>query len=95
MDNRDKYDGLSDRQAELANAAGENAVISRPKCACYVRRLDQETSFQLRWGAHAETCPAYRRSLDPVDYANDELTRSHLQAYVLGGDIRPVKPWSN
>jgi hypothetical protein len=45
-------------------------------CTCYVAELDAETQFGLRWGAHALECPRYRRSLDPVDDANDQDYRA-------------------
>lgn len=43
----------------------------RLHCTCYVRRLDAETVFALRRGAHATTCPCYRPSVDPVDRDED------------------------
>ena len=45
-------------------------------CTCYVAELDAETQFGLRWGAHGLECPRYRRSLDPVDDANDQDYRA-------------------
>jgi hypothetical protein len=45
-------------------------------CTCYVADLDAETQFCLRWGAHGFECPRYRRSLDPVDDANDQDYRA-------------------
>ena len=45
-------------------------------CTCYVADLDAETQFGLRWGAHGLECPRYRRSLDPVDDANDQEFRA-------------------
>lgn len=65
-------------------------------CRCYVKRLDAEAQFMLRWGAHDLSCPAYRRSGDSVDALHDELTREHLQpkhdaAFKKHG---PCKEWS-
>ena len=48
-------------------------------CDCYVRHLDHETRFGLHYGAHNLACPAYRRSLDPVDRANDAEFREHAE----------------
>ena len=45
-------------------------------CTCYVADLDAEAQFGLRWGAHGLECPRYRRSLDPVDDANDQEFRA-------------------
>ena len=45
-------------------------------CTCYVAELDAETQFGLRWGAHGLECPRYRRSLDPVDDADDQDYRA-------------------
>ena len=44
-------------------------------CDCYVQRLDEETRFSLHLGAHSLKCPVYVKSLDPVDFANDEDMR--------------------
>jgi len=51
-------------------------------CRCYVAALDYLTRFGLRRGAHAQDCPIYRPSRDPVDAAQDQKTRTH---YTLGG----------
>ena len=53
-----------------------------PSCRCYAAALDQLTRFGLRRGAHALDCPVYRPSLDPVDAAQDQKTRTH---YTIGG----------
>jgi hypothetical protein len=45
-------------------------------CTCYVSKLDEETRFGLRYGAHNQRCPSYAESLDPVDYAEDEEYRA-------------------
>jgi hypothetical protein len=37
------------------------------RCKCYVRYLDAETRFVLRYGAHNPDCPQYRESGDQVD----------------------------
>ena len=54
-------------------------MIGEPQspCRCYVYELDKLTQFGLRRGAHALECPVYRPSLDPVDAANDQETRTH------------------
>ena len=51
-------------------------------CRCYAAALDPEDRFGLRRGAHALDCPIYRPSLDPVDAAQDQKTRTH---YTIGG----------
>ena len=52
------------------------------KCQSYAAALDYLTRFGLRRGAHALDCPVYRPSLDPVDAAQDQETRTH---YTIGG----------
>lgn len=55
----------------------EAVPASEPNgCTCYVADLDAEAQFCLRWGAHGLECPRYRRSLDPVDDANDQDYRA-------------------
>lgn len=46
------------------------------RCACYVRELDAEARFSLRYGAHSQDCPTYRASQDPVDRRADEAFRA-------------------
>lgn len=68
-----------------ANARADETPVPGGRlasCACYVKQLDPEAQMTLRWGAHAETCPTYRPSGDPVDAANDEATRRELQGAV-------------
>lgn len=53
--------------------------MSNPSlCRCYVQLLPRHHQFQLRWGAHALDCPAYRPSLDPVDDEKDTEVRRVL-----------------
>ena len=49
-------------------------------CTCPARRLPAEVQFGMRFGAHALTCPAYRRSRDPLDADHDAQTRHGLDA---------------
>lgn len=49
--------------------------MSLALCRCYVRSLPEQYQFELRWGAHALDCPAYRPSADPVDNAKDAEVR--------------------
>ena len=48
-------------------------------CACYVRHLDAEAQFCLRYGAHNPSCPMYRVSLDPVDRRADDDYRARVE----------------
>jgi len=52
------------------------------RCTCYVQGLPSETRFALRRGAHAETCPIYRRSVDPLDAVHDAAFRNRVLAWV-------------
>ena len=45
-------------------------------CNCYVSKLDSETQFCLRYGAHSLSCPVYRKSADPVDNKGDRMYRA-------------------
>ena len=47
-------------------------------CNCYVSILTEEQRFCLRSGSHADSCPVYRESLDPVDRLHDLEARFHL-----------------
>jgi hypothetical protein len=53
---------------------------SKRVCNCYVVGLDAITQYELRWGAHAETCPAYRPSADPVNNQRDSEIRAHYSS---------------
>ena len=44
-------------------------------CRCWVRSLSAMKAYGIRWGAHDLQCPAYQRSKDPVDHANDSVLR--------------------
>lgn len=48
-------------------------------CTCYVRRLNAQQQWELRYGAHAVECPVYRPSRDPVDEANDIEARAFFR----------------
>ena len=48
-------------------------------CNCWVRKLSKERVFGIRFGAHNPICPAYQRSRDPVDDANDVELRQRMQ----------------
>ena len=63
-------------------------------CNCYVRYLDDETRFCLHYGAHEETCPVYRPSLDPVDRAHDEEFRATALARRRGDGPDTAKQFS-
>ena len=52
-------------------------------CTCYVSKLDEETRFGLRYGAHNKQCPIYAESLDPVDYAEDEEYRASHEPWKI------------
>ena len=47
-------------------------------CNCYVSTLTEEQRFCLRSGSHADSCPVYHESLDPVDRMHDAEARFHL-----------------
>ena len=49
------------------------------RCECYVRELAPSEAFELRLGAHALDCPAYRTSLDTFDREADAMYRERLQ----------------
>lgn len=58
----------------LTDRVGTGALClkgSTMKCTCYASKLDDETRFTLRYGAHNPRCPAYRESGDPVDNMHD------------------------
>jgi hypothetical protein len=44
-------------------------------CTCYVKALEVEVQFGLRYGAHGLDCIKYHESLDPVERLEDELSR--------------------
>lgn len=60
-------------------------MVSRlDSCRCYVKRLPDHFQMQLRWGAHALDCPAYHRSADIVDDAQDCEVRAKLLEREMG-----------
>ncbi len=64
-----------------------NAPLHNLACQCYVRGLEPEERFALRWGAHERFCPLFHESGDPVDRAADNETRAHyLQTRDAFGD---------
>jgi hypothetical protein len=48
-------------------------------CNCYVNTLSEHDQFVLRWGAHALSCPIYRKSKDPIDQMKDKVIRAHYE----------------
>ena len=46
-------------------------------CTCYVAHLSEFRRFVIRYGAHAQDCPVYKVSRDPVDQVQDDYTRLH------------------
>ena len=55
-------------------------------CNCWVRKLSEEKAFGVRFGAHNPICPAYQRSRDPIDDANDVELRQRMQGIALSDD---------
>jgi hypothetical protein len=49
------------------------------ECNCYVKELDDEAQFTLRYGAHEVSCPVYHESADPVDKMHDKENKAHLR----------------
>ena len=49
-------------------------------CNCWVKDEAAEDRFCIRYGAHSESCPVYRPSLDPVDRFKDEALRAQNEA---------------
>jgi hypothetical protein len=52
-------------------------------CKCWVRNLNEEEQFGIRYGAHSLWCPTYREGLDPVDRLNDTDLRQRGEAGTL------------
>ena len=46
------------------------------KCTCWVADQSEEERYCIRYGAHSQSCPLYRVSLDPVDRTHDEELRA-------------------
>jgi hypothetical protein len=40
-------------------------------CNCYVSKLPAHDQMVIRYGAHDQSCPKYKKSLDPVDQIKD------------------------
>ena len=82
--NADAVQRAIDRDPTIGPAEGKTihallrgrARSRSPGCTCYVASLDAESRFGLRWGAHGLACPRYRRSLDPIDDAQDQDYRT-------------------
>ena len=55
-------------------------------CNCYVSKLSDARRFGLRYGAHALSCPTYRKSGDEVDQQHDRDVRD---AAKQRGEIAP------
>lgn len=55
-------------------------------CTCWVDRASDELRYQIRYGAHAKTCPTYRESGDAVDRQYDNLARLEGQIADFASD---------
>lgn len=53
-------------------------------CTCYVRHLDDETRFSLRFGTHDPACPLYMPSLDRNDAREDAEFRQAVTGQRCG-----------
>jgi Fe-S oxidoreductase len=53
------------------------------ECNCWVSTMKEEFRSCTHCGAHEETCPWYRRSLDPVDNKHDIELRAAWHAGLL------------
>ena len=60
-------------------------------CNCYVSQLSEEQRFSLRSGSHADSCPVYHESLDPVDRLYDLEAKAHLGG---GGECPSCKGYA-
>ena len=47
-------------------------------CRCYVLDRPLKEALSLHWGSHAESCPVYVVSRDPVDRLADEEYRERF-----------------
>lgn len=48
------------------------------RCRCYVLNRPLKEALSLHWGAHAESCPVYLVSRDPLDRLADEEYRERF-----------------
>lgn len=64
---------------DMKKTATDYVNYQQPVCACYVAKLPAHIAYGLRYGAHAEMCPCYKRSCDPVDVYQDTKDREHYQ----------------